>query len=84
MQRRSEEHVWRKILWMQLPGKRRKGRPEQRYRDGYNEDMNVAGVTLKDASDSSSGKKQSDVVTLIRISRKKNKLNNSACYSRQK
>ena len=69
---------------MQLPGKRPKGRPERRYRDGYNEDMNVAGVTLKIASDSSSGKKQSAVVTLIRTSRKKNKLNNSAWYSRQK
>ena len=42
---------------MQLPGKRRRGRPKRRYMDGLNEDMNVAGVTVKDASDRSSWRK---------------------------
>ena len=48
---------------MQLPGKKRRGTPKRRYMKGLNEDMKVAGVTVKDASDSSSWKKQYAVAT---------------------
>ena len=44
------------MLRKQLPGYacRPRGRPKRRYTDGLNEDMNVAGVTMKDESDRSS------------------------------
>ena len=48
---------------MQLPGKRRRGKSKQRYVYGLNEDINIAGVTMKDASEVSSWKKQSAVAT---------------------
>ena len=51
------------MLRMQLPGKRRRGRPKRRYMDGLNKDKNVAGVTVEDESGRSNWKKQSAVAT---------------------
>ena len=57
MRKRLEEYEGRKTLRIQIPGKKRRGRPKRRYMDGLNDDMNVVRVTVKDASDRSSWKK---------------------------
>ena len=50
--RRSEVgYIGRRMLEMELPGKRRKGRPKRRYMDAVREDMRAAGVTEEDAED---------------------------------
>ena len=37
------------MLEMELPGKRKRGRPKRRFVDVVREDMQVAGVTEEDA-----------------------------------
>ena len=52
-------HVWgrdagytgRRMLKMELPGKRKRGRPKKKFIDRLREDMQVIGATEKDAED---------------------------------
>ncbi|XP_062865903.1 uncharacterized protein LOC134328668 [Trichomycterus rosablanca] len=51
VQRRDSEYIGRRMLDMQLPGKRQRGRPKRRYMDAVREDMEVVGVRTEDAVD---------------------------------
>ena len=51
VRRREVGYIGRKMLEMELPGKRRKGRPKRRYMDAVREDMRAVGVTEEDAED---------------------------------
>ena len=51
VQRREEEHIGRRVLMMEPPGRRRRGRPKRRYMDVIREDMRDAGVRREDAGD---------------------------------
>ncbi|KAK3528198.1 hypothetical protein QTP86_023981, partial [Hemibagrus guttatus] len=41
VQRRESEYIGRRMLDMELPGRRQRGRPKRRYMDGINEDMKL-------------------------------------------
>ncbi|KAK3527328.1 hypothetical protein QTP86_020250 [Hemibagrus guttatus] len=41
VQRRESEYIDRRMLDMELPGRRQRGRPKRRYMDGINEDMKL-------------------------------------------
>ena len=48
--RRDQEYVGRKMMEMELPGKRRRGKPKRRFLDVVKEDMKEVGAkrwTLK-------------------------------------
>ena len=49
--RRDQEYVGRKIMEMELPGKRRRGRPKRRFLDVVKEDMKEVGVKEMDIKD---------------------------------
>ena len=49
--RRDQEYVGRKIMEMELPGKRRRGRPKRRFLDVVKEDMKEVGVKETDIED---------------------------------
>ena len=51
VQRREEDNIGRRMLMMEPPGRRRRGRPKRRYMDVIREDMRVAGVREEDAED---------------------------------
>ena len=51
VKRRDEGYVGRRMLDMDLPGRRRRGRPKRRFMDAVKEDMQVVGVTEEDAED---------------------------------
>ena len=51
VQRRDSEYIGRRMLSLELPGKRSRGRPKRRFMDAVNEDMKVAGVRVEDAED---------------------------------
>ncbi|KAK3508959.1 hypothetical protein QTP70_015383, partial [Hemibagrus guttatus] len=51
VQRRESEYIGRRMLDMELPGRRRRGRPKRRYMDGINEDMKLVGASVEDAED---------------------------------
>ena len=42
--RRDQEYVGRRVMEMELPGKRRKGRPKERFLDVVKEDMKEVDV----------------------------------------
>ena len=46
--RRYQEYVRRKIIEMELPGKRKKGRPKRRFLDVVKEDMEEVGARETD------------------------------------
>ena len=48
MQRRDGGYIGRRMLEMELPSKRRRGRPKRRYMDAVKEDMQVVGVRIED------------------------------------
>ena len=45
MMRRKEEYIGKRMLRIELPGRRKRGRPKRRFMDVVKEDMRVAGVT---------------------------------------
>ena len=49
--RRDHEYVGRKIMEMELPGKRRRGRPKRRFVDVVKEDMEEVGAKETDVED---------------------------------
>ncbi|KAK3543382.1 hypothetical protein QTP70_018404, partial [Hemibagrus guttatus] len=51
VQRRKSEYIGRRMLDMELPGRRKRGRPKRRYMDGINEDMKLVGASVEDAED---------------------------------
>ncbi|KAK3543823.1 hypothetical protein QTP70_030092 [Hemibagrus guttatus] len=51
VQRRESEHIGRRMLDMELPGRRQRERPKRGYMDGINEDMKLVGVSVEDAED---------------------------------
>ena len=48
---RDQEYVGRKIMEMELPGKRRRGRPKRRFLDVVKEDMREIGTKETDVED---------------------------------
>ena len=48
MQRRNAEYIGKRMLCLELPGKRRRGRPKTRFMDVVREDMRVVGVSDRD------------------------------------
>ncbi|MCJ8736039.1 hypothetical protein PDJAM_G00254220 [Pangasius djambal] len=51
VQRRESEYIGRRMLDMELPGRRRRGRPKRRYMEAINEDMKLVGASVEDAED---------------------------------
>ena len=49
--RRDQEYVGRKMMQMELPGKRKKGRPKRRFLDVVKEDMGEVGAKETDVED---------------------------------
>ena len=49
--RRDQEYVGRKMMEMELPGKRRRGRPKRRFLDAVKEDIGEVGVKEMDVED---------------------------------
>ena len=49
--RRDQEYVGRKMMEMELPGKRRRGRPKRRFVDVVKEDMGQVGAKETDVED---------------------------------
>ena len=47
VQRRDSECIDRRMLDMELPGSRQRGRPNKSYMDIINEDLKVVGVMLR-------------------------------------
>ena len=47
VQRRDSGYIGRRMLELELPGRRRRGRPK-RFRDAESEDMQLVGVTVED------------------------------------
>ena len=43
--RREEDYIGKRMLRMELPGRRKRGRPKRRYMDVVKEDMRMADVT---------------------------------------
>lgn len=48
VQRRDSEYSGRRMLRMELPGRRSRGRPKSRFMDGVKEDVKVVGVREDD------------------------------------
>ena len=44
VRRMKEEHIVRRMLDVDIPGKRRRGRPNLRWKDACNRDMKEAGL----------------------------------------
>ena len=51
IQRRDDDYVGQRVLKMELPGRRKRGRPKRRYMDTISEDMRDLGLTEEDAMD---------------------------------
>ena len=49
--RRDQEYVGRKMMEMELPGKRRRGRPKSKFVDVVKEDMREVGAKKTDVED---------------------------------
>ncbi|KAK3522601.1 hypothetical protein QTP86_027161, partial [Hemibagrus guttatus] len=51
VQKRESEYIGRRMLDMELPGRRQSGRPKRRYMDGINENMKLVCASVEDAED---------------------------------
>lgn len=49
--RRDGGYIGRRMLKMELPGKKKRGRPKRRFIDVVGEDMQVVGMTEEDRED---------------------------------
>ena len=49
--RRDEEYVGKRVMVMELPGKRRRGRPKRTFLKTVREDMQAVGATMEEAVD---------------------------------
>ena len=49
--RRDQEYVGRKMMEMELPGKRRRGRPKSKFVDVVKKDMREVGAKKTDVED---------------------------------
>jgi len=49
VQRRDSGYIGRRMLEMELPGRRKRGRPKRRSMDAVREDMQIVGVRVGDA-----------------------------------
>ena len=49
--RRDQDYVGRKMMEMELPGKRKRGRPKRRFLDVVKEDMGEVGAKETDVED---------------------------------
>ena len=47
----DSEYIGRRMLRLELPGRRPRGRPKRRFMDVVKEDMKVVGVKEKEAED---------------------------------
>ena len=48
IQRREENYIGKRMMEMELPGRRKRGRPKRRFMDVVEEDMRVSGVRRED------------------------------------
>ena len=51
VRRKDDGYIGRRILRMELPGKRKRGRPKRRFMDAVKEDMAEVEVTQEDTED---------------------------------
>ena len=51
--RREDEYVGKRVLGMEVPGKRRRGRPKRRWMDNIRNDLSERGLSEEDAQDRS-------------------------------
>ena len=51
VQRRDHEHIGRRMMRLELPARRSRGRPKKRFMNVVKEDVKLVGVTEKDAED---------------------------------
>ena len=51
VRRKDDGYIGRRMLRMELPGKRKRGRPKRRFMDVVKEDMAEVKVTAEDAED---------------------------------
>ena len=51
LRRKEDGYIGRRMLRMELPGKRKRGRPKRRFMDVVKEDMAEVGVTEEDTED---------------------------------
>ena len=49
--RREDEYVGKRVLGMEVPGKRRRGRPKRRWMDNIRNDLSERGLSEEDAQD---------------------------------
>ena len=52
VQRRNSEYIDRRMMKLEAPGRRSRGRPKRRFMDAVKEDMSLVGVREEDAEDS--------------------------------
>ena len=51
VQRKESEYIGRRIIKMELPGRRQRRGPRRRFMDVLTEDVQIGGVTEEDAED---------------------------------
>ena len=49
--RREDEYVWKRVMGMEVPGKRRRGRPKRVWLDSIRNDLSEKGLSEEDAQD---------------------------------
>ena len=72
VRRNDGGYIGRRMLRVELPGRRKRGTHKRRFMDAVREDMTVDEVTEEDAQDGPNGDGKSAVATLDGRRRKKN------------